>query len=406
MSDPGQHPPRKYSLWRSIIAIVLVSAAIVSVLVAIVASHAEPILRARVIETLSARFKSKVELDGFHVSALEGLQVSGNGLRLFGAEDPNNDEPGIQPLISVAEFRFRTGVMDLLRSPMHVNTVYVKGLILNLPPREQRGELKNMEPQGRKIQITVDKFVCDQAQLIINTLRPGKLPLEFDIEKLNMTSIGPNLPLQFDANLTNPKPVGNIISSGSFGPWQADSPRDTPVRGTYSFTNADLSTIKGIGGILSSTGQYSGTLSDIVVHGTTDTPDFRIARSGHPVALHTEFHAKVDGTSGDTYLKPVIASFLHSGVTARGSVVRMSTPPGHDVELDVVLDHAKIEDLLELGVRTDPPIMDGPVQMTAKLSLPPGKADVSDRLRLAGDFHVLQAHFSNQKVQRKLDSLS
>jgi hypothetical protein len=50
--------------------------------------------------------------------------------------------------------------------------------------------------------------------------------------------------------------------------------------------------------------------------------------------------------------------------------------------------------------------MDGPVQMTAKLSLPPGKADVSDRLRLAGDFHVLQAHFSNQKVQRKLDSLS
>jgi len=44
--------------------------------------------------------------------------------------------------------------------------------------------------------------------------------------------------------------------------------------------------------------------------------------------------------------------------------------------------------------------------MTAKLSLPPGKADVSDRLRLAGDFYVLQAHFSNQKVQRKLDSLS
>src|SRR5271169_3483329 len=115
MSDPGQHPPRKYSRWRWILAIVLVSAAIVSVLAAIMASHAEPILRARVIETLSARFKSKVELDGFQVSALEGLQVSGSGLRLFGAVDPNNHEPGIQPLISVSEFRFRTGVMDLLR---------------------------------------------------------------------------------------------------------------------------------------------------------------------------------------------------------------------------------------------------------------------------------------------------
>src|SRR5580692_2259034 len=188
MSDTGQHPARKYSRWRWVLAIGLVSAAIVSVLAAIVASHAEPILRARVTETLSARFKSKVELDGFHVSALEGLQVSGKGLRLFGAEDPNNHEPGIQPLISVAEFRLRTGVMDLLRSPMHVHTVYMKGLVLNLPPREQRGELKNMGPQGEKIEIAVDRFVCDQAQLIINTLRPGKLPLEFDIEKLNMTS--------------------------------------------------------------------------------------------------------------------------------------------------------------------------------------------------------------------------
>ena len=177
MSDIGQHPASKHSPWRWILAIVLVSAATFGVLAAIMASRAEPILRARVIETLSARFKSKVELDGFHVSALNGPQVSGKGLRLFGAEDPNNHEPGIQPLISVAEFRFRTGVMDLLRSPMHVNTVYMKGLILNLPPREQRGELKNMGPQGEKIEIAVDRFVCDQAQLIINTLRPGKLPL-------------------------------------------------------------------------------------------------------------------------------------------------------------------------------------------------------------------------------------
>ena len=406
MSDLGQHPPRKYSRWRWIIAIVLVSAAIVSVLAAILASHAEPILRARVIETLSARFKSKVELDGFHVSALEGLQVSGSGLRLFGAEDPNNHEPGIQPLISVAEFRFRTGVMDLLRSPTRVNTVYMKGLILNLPPREQRAELKNMGPQGGKIQIAVDKFVCDQAQLIINTLRPGKLPLEFDIEKLNMTSIGPNQPLQFDANLTNPKPVGNIISSGSFGPWQADSPRDTPVRGTYSFTNADLSTIKGIGGILSSTGQYIGSLDDIVVDGTTDTPDFRIAVSGRPVPLHTDFHAVVDGTSGDTYLQPVKAKILNSWLVANGSVVRMSNPKGHRVELDVTIAKGRIEDLLKLAVRTDPPVMTGLLQLKTKFDLPPGEPDVANRLKLTGNFRVTQSHFTNDKIQSKVDALS
>src|SRR4029077_12825251 len=178
------------------------------------------------------------------------------------------------------------------------------------------------------------------------------------------------------------------------------------VQGDYSFSNADLNTIKGIGGILSSDGHYSGTLSNIVVQGTTDTPDFRVASSGHPVPLHTEFHAIVDGTSGDTYLQPVKASFLHSSFTASGSVVRLTARNGHDIELNVSLDRARIEDLLTLCVRTDPPVMSGPVEMKTKLSLYPGDATVAERLKLAGDFHVLRAHFTNEKVQGKIDSLS
>jgi hypothetical protein len=39
--------------------------------------RAGPILRGRVIETLSTHFDSKVELDGFQVSVLKGLEVSG-----------------------------------------------------------------------------------------------------------------------------------------------------------------------------------------------------------------------------------------------------------------------------------------------------------------------------------------
>jgi len=404
MSDP-QRPPAQ-NRWRWIVGIVLLSTATLLAPGWFVASHAEPILRERVTETLSTRFHSKVELDGFHVSLLHGFQVSGEGLRLFGDFDPNTHQPGIQPLISVAEFRFRTGVMDLLRSPMHVDTVYVKGLSLNVPPREQRGQIKNMESEGGKIKIVVDSFVCDSAQLVINTLRPGKLPLEFDIESLRMTRTGADQPLRFDAKLINPKPVGNVISSGSFGPWQADSPRDTPVHGTYSFDNADLSTIKGIGGILSSTGQYGGTLDNIVVDGTTDTPDFRIATSGRRVPLHTDFHAIVDGTSGDTYLDPVKAKILDSWLVANGSVVRMKDPKGHRVELDVVIASGKIENLLELAVRTNPPVMKGVVQLNTKFDLPPGEHDVSERLKLAGRFGISQAHFANDKIQNKIDALS
>ncbi len=359
--------------WIGIIALISVASAAVAV--RLVIAHAEPILRTRVIDTLSNRFHSKVELASFHVSLVNGIEVSGDGLKIFGTADPNPYEPGVQALIGVQEFRFQTALLALFHSPMHVGTVYVKGLELNIPPKENRREMTNMSSRAPKMTIFVDRFICEDAKLVINTSKPGKLPLEFAISDLKMKDIGPGQPFQFNATLVNPKPVGDIDSNGLFGPWQQDSPRETPVQGNYSFTRADLSTIKGIGGILSSTGEYSGTLSNIAVHGKTDTPDFRVATSGHPVPLHTEFHAVVDGTSGDTYLRPVNATFLHSSFTANGSVVRVSAPNGHDIELDVAMDDARIEDLLRLGVRTDPSIMSGPVEMKTRLSLRPGDCE-------------------------------
>src|SRR5208282_2632274 len=214
----------------------------------------QPILRARVIETLSNRFKSKVELATLNVSVIKGLEVSGSGLKIYGPTDPNPYAAGVQALISLQEFHFHTGIRNLFRPTVHVDTVYVKGMELNVPPKEDRSQYKGMSSQTRKMSITVGKFVCQDTKLLINTSKPGKPPLEFAISNVTMTDIGPQ-PLQFEATLVNPKPVGDIQSSGQFGPWQQDNPRDTPVQGEYSFSNADLSTIKGIGGMLSSTGQ-------------------------------------------------------------------------------------------------------------------------------------------------------
>jgi hypothetical protein len=370
----------------------------------ILISHAEPILRSRVIETLESRYHSRVEIAGFHVWIAGPLEVSGEGLKIYGDTDPNIHQPGYQPIIEIGEFRFQTGLLSLLHSPMHIRTVQLKGLVLNIPPAGERRQMK--EVSGAKIKIFVDEFISENARLIINTSRSDKLPLEFDIGSLKMTDIGPGQPMHFDATLVNPKPIGDISSSGLFGPWQADLPRETPVQGSYSFSNADLGTIKGIGGILSSTGEYTGTLGNIVVHGETDTPDFRLAISGHPVPLHTEFHAIVDGTSGNIFLRPVNAKMLNSSFTATGSVIRVKDPRGHRVVLDVAIGNARIEDLLKLGVRTDPPIMTGEIRSKTRLELLPGDPDIVERLRLVGNFHVSGAHFTKPKIQGKLDALS
>ena len=52
--------------------------------------------------------------------------------------------------------------------------------------------------------------------------------------------------------------------------------------------------------MLSSTGQFSGQLGRIVVDGITDTPDFSVDTANHPVPLPTQFHAIVDGSTGNS----------------------------------------------------------------------------------------------------------
>jgi hypothetical protein len=390
-----------------ILAIVLLAGLAFVIFLSILAHHAGSLLRSRVIETLSTRFHSRVDLADLDVSVHQGLlMVSGKGLMIYGQTDPNIHLEGVQPLIGVDEFRFRVGLMSLLRSPMHVGTVYIKGLQLNIPPAEERQQLRTMGPKSGKISIVVDQFHSETAMLIINTNRPDKLPLDFDIQNLWMKDIGPDRPLTFTATLVNPKPVGDIDSKGEFGPFNPEKPRESPVRGEYRFSHADLGTLKGIGGILSSTGRYDGALGRIVVDGQTDTPDFRINISGRPVPLETTFHAIVDGTNGDTYLQPVQATILSTPLTANGFVIRSVDPKGHHIQLDVTIPTGKIDDLLRLAVRTDPPVMTGTVHLQTKLDLLPGKGDISDRLYLKGKFQITGTHFSNDKIQSKVDALS
>jgi AsmA-like C-terminal region len=404
LSANGRSPAKKHRLLLWIGLPFLFVVVVLLIAAEILLHRIEPSLRARVVEALSARFNSRVELKSLHVSLVRGLEVAGTGLTLY----PYNLDSST-PTFAIDSFSFRTEYGDLLQSPLEIGHVDVHGMRIHLPPKSQRKDLPKLTGAGGSsdsVKIFVDEIRATDTVLTLGTDKPGKVPLEFDIRQLLLKSVGAGKPLSFVATLTNPKPIGNIQSTGSFGPWNSDDPRQTPVNGTYSFSKANLGTLKGIAGILSSTGRYQGTLDNIAVDGSTDTPDFEVGISGHKVALHTDFHAIVDGTNGDTYLQPVIGRFLHSSLTAKGSVVRAAGVPGHQIDLDVVIDQAYIQDLLRLGVHTDPPFMTGHAKLRFKLDLPPGPQDVVDRLKLQGSFNITGAHFSNQKVQARVDELS
>ena len=401
--------PKRKNIHRRRNIVLVILAFVVGLLIAgLIAAqyaihHAEPMLRARVVQTLSQRFDSQVQLGEFDVSVLHGLDVEGKNLSLR-----SNRDPSLPPQIQISQFSFHTPLLDVFESPMHIGLVEVHGLQIMIPPKGQRSAMPTSTSKGShsKISLLIDKIVCDETTLTIMTDKPNKVPLQFQIHALTLTRVGNNKPMHFVAQLVNPKPLGNIATTGNFGPWNADEPSDSPVNGSYSFTHADLSTTHGIAGMLSSEGKYSGQLDTIVVDGTTDTPDFSLDVSGHKVDLKTQFHAIVNGTNGNTYLQPVKAHFLHTDITASGDVVRATGVPGHDIHLDVTIDKGRIEDVLQLGVKTDPPVMNGSLQLKTKFYLPPGTQPVNQKLQLKGTFAVGNILFTNDNIQKKMDQLS
>ena len=395
---------KRRRVWTWILVSLLIAGAVAGVIGEVMVHRATPILKGRVIETLSTRFNSRVELDGLEVSLVKGFEVSGSGLRIF-PEDEVVAAGATEPLIALGHFSFHADWMGLFAKPMHVGIVHVTGMAIHIPPKEMRVQAPKGQRHLGKIKIVVDEIVCDDSKLVIGTLKPDKEPLDFELSQIVMRDVGSTKPWDYDATLVNATPKGDIHAKGTFGPWNNDSPGDSTVTGHYTFDHADLNTIKGLGGMLSSVGDFAGQLDNIVVDGTTETPNFSLDTANHAMPLHTKFHAIVDGTNGDTYLQPVQARLGDSDFTSSGSVINVKGK-GHIIDLDVTVPNGRIQDFLQLAVKTTPVVMTGRLTTKTKLHIRPGDESVSKKIGLRGLFTLRQIHFTNPEVQDKVDMLS
>lgn len=397
---------RRWPVWVGGISIFVLLAAGGSLFVLqMLIARAGPILKGRIVETLSSRFKSNVELDAFEVSVSNGLHVSGSGLRIYpprelvaaGATDP---------LIVVKEFNFRAALGGLFLKPTYIDTVYVRGLEIKVPPREMREASAgpSSRPMG-KIKIKVRQIVCEDSQLTIGTSKPNKDPKVFDLKRIALRDVGPNEPWAFDAILTNPVPAGEIHTTGAFGPWNTDAPGDSAIDGKYTFDHADMNTIKGIGGILRSTGTFGGYLDRISVQGQTEIPDFSLDTANHPMPLTTHFDAVVDGTSGDTLLNRVDAVLGTSKFSCKGAVINLKGV-GHDISVEVDVPEGQLMDFLRLAVKSEPAPMSGIINLKSNLEIRPGKERVIKKIRMKGTFALRQIHFTDPNIEDKIDLMS
>jgi hypothetical protein len=402
--SPASPPPLRRWPARRIVKWIALSGAVVFVVLATITAWLlrPEALKARVERTLSERLNLQVTIERIDVGFLPRLNVSGTGL-VF--RIPNRAE--LPPFIEIGRFWMDIGPLSALRR--HIDTVHLDQMKIAVPPGKERDLPLASGDDGRGAGddgIAVEHLVTHDAELRFVPDDPDDRPLVFQIHELEIDNVGFNRAMSFAAKLVNPVPRGLIDTTGSFGPWRRDDMTATALEGTYTFSRADLDTIDGIGGELTSAGSFTGRLTEIRAQGTTSTPDFSLDLGGRPVPLETTYDAVIDGATGTTRLERVDARLGDTTIRTSGVIANREDDQGHHIQLNYTIADGRIEDLLRLVADAPTPLLVGDVTTSGSIDLPPGRGKVRQRLRLAGRFGLEDAEFTDGQVNQKLFEFS
>lgn len=356
-------------------------------------------LRPATVALLERRFDSKVELDAMSVSFSPQLSVRAEGLTIR-----HQGRTDVPPLITMQAFTISGGLWDLWSR--RVERIHVEGLEFVIPPRRLEGLKPEPDPDDEDDDdIYIGELIAEESLLSIMSKREGKGPRVFQIRQLRFEDFELANAIPFEAAITNPTPHGEIAARGTFGPWVADEPSLTPVDGKFIF-DADLGTIKGIGGALHAEGTFSGPLELIRTSGRTRTEGFHLTSGGVKFPLLVDYDALVDATNGDTILERVDGSLGPSKISASGAIVKVDGVKGRRITLDTKTRGGRLEDFVRLTTRVQSSPLTGTIDVNAKLDIPPGDQDVIDKIDLEGTFDVGRARFTSQAIQDRVDELA
>jgi hypothetical protein len=381
------------------------------------AKRFEPYIREQAINYLQERFDSEAELGSLKISVpnlspYKLVMNQGRGTRAH-VEGENvvlrhKGRRDIAPMFVMKQFSFDVDLGTVFDATKRIGLVTVDGMEVNIPPKGERPDLgddDNVRTDGPATDVIFDEVVVNDSRLSILPLDRKKTPLRFDLHWIRLESAGKSVAMKYTAALTNAKPPGEIISKGKFGPWDADEPGDSPLSGDYVFDKADLGVFKGIAGILHSTGEFEGTLDSITAKGEATVPDFRLKHAGNPVSLKTKFEVLVDGTNGNTTLKPVVGTLGKTTFTTSGTVIKHENDARRTISLNVSMPKGDLRDLLTLAMKGDP-FMEGKIALKTKIDIPPLTSKVKEKLLLDGQFDITQGKFLKSNIQDQIDMLS
>ncbi len=395
---PEVESPRPRARWRLWAAVIVGALPLIWILV-IVCNW--PIHRQALIDALQERSLRTVTIGNFSRTYFPPGCVAENISFLHKIHKEK------APLITVRKLVLVTSYWRILTLQERLSLVRVSDMHVTVPPGEP-GKPNPVMPltySKSAASIKIDAIVADGA--ILDFLRKdGKEKYRLVIDKLRLDGVGNNEPITYYTVISNQMPPGKIRSRGVFGVWNPKDPGSTPVRGTFSFDNANLAAFHSISGTLNSSGQFNGKLGGMLVNGTADVPNFKVYETSHQRQLLVAYRASVDATNGDTTLQQVSARFDDTNANFRGEIAGSPDGSGKSVSIDMWTNSGRVQDVMRLFTSSPLSPITGTFTFSGHVTVPPGPEPFLRRMRLSGDFGVGHGAFTNKETERDLTRLS
>ena len=315
-----------------------------------------------------------------------------------------NSAPNLPPRGSARSLTVQGTWLDLLLLRERVRLVDITGLHIVLPALGSSASHEDF-PAGSSADFGGPTAVVEQLRIhesILDIMRANGSRYSFPIRQLVIRNLQKGQALAYAVDMQNAKPTGHILSTGSFGPLNPKNLGATPLSGNFTFSRVNLRDIGNIGGTLSSTGHFNGTLAAFEADAVSETPDFAVG-NGEPTPFATSVHCGINGLNGDVILHGIDAKTGASTIHVEGGIV--GSPKVINVEMSVA--GGRMQDLLRPLIHDKVPLA-GAVWLHSHAQLDPAGngSKFLQRLRVDGTFDAPAERLTNQATEQKLSAFS
>jgi len=379
----------------------LLPSAVAATLAVAIALH-WPYSERMLVPTLQATFRANVRVQNFRRFYFPHPGCEAKMVTLTRTESGS----AVAPLATAQKLTITGRYLDLIFRPHHIAEIRLDGLHVQIPPLEKGKGPEQPELSNEVLPSTISIGTVTAADSVLEFDRnDAEEPLKFGIQRLRISPIAAREAMNYQVNMKIPEPPGELESQGTLGPLQAGPIGRIPLGGNVRLTDAKLDKYPGIGGTISSTEKFSGTLEQVQVSGEASVPDFHLKGPGHLIAVTSQFQVIVNGLKGEARLRDVTGKIGKTVMRAQGEVAKNVDLGRRDTRLDFWIGPGRAEDLLWLFNSADKPPMLGVATCSGHIQVPKfGKGFLSS-LMVHGRFEVREGHLQRE-TQVKANELS